>query len=97
MGLLTWAITGVVVGLIANQIKGKVVDIGLGKHLVFSLIGAYLGGFLMNLMLGTSSLISSNIPGIHFAVIIAVIFIAIVRHRESKKVEEMEKKKIVEY
>lgn len=76
MGLLTWIIVGLIAGWLASIImkrsEGPVMDIVMG------IIGAIVGGFLMNL-LGNSGVSGLNLYSIAVATLGAIVVIWISR------------------
>jgi uncharacterized membrane protein YeaQ/YmgE (transglycosylase-associated protein family) len=76
MSLIIWIVFGALVGWIASMVMGHggglVWDIGVG------IVGAVLGGFLMN-MLGQNGVSGFNLYSFVVAVIGACVLIAIVR------------------
>jgi uncharacterized membrane protein YeaQ/YmgE (transglycosylase-associated protein family) len=52
MGLLSWIIIGALAGWIGSMITGNDAKMGAGKNIIVGIIGAFIGGFIMNLIGG---------------------------------------------
>ena len=48
MGILSWIIIGALAGWIASMITGKNREMGAGSNILVGIIGAFIGGFIMN-------------------------------------------------
>ncbi len=83
MGLISWIIFGTLAGWIASKITGR--QQGCCLNLIVGVIGAFLGGMLMQLVTGRGFSIGFNLPSFAVAVIGAVLLLAIAglatRHR----------------
>lgn len=53
MGIISWLIIGALSGWIASKITGNDKEMGAGKNIIVGIIGAFIGGFVMNLIGGT--------------------------------------------
>ena len=72
MGIIAWIIIGIVAGWLAEQIMGR--NHGLLTNLIVGVIGALIGGFLANNLLGIDA--SGNwIVGIIVATVGAVVLL----------------------
>lgn len=52
MGIVAWVILGALAGWIASMITGKNKQMGAVANIIVGIIGAFLGGFVMNLLGG---------------------------------------------
>lgn len=52
MGILSWIIFGLIVGIISYIIDSKESEGGLAGAIILGILGAMLGGFLANLLFG---------------------------------------------
>ena len=78
MGIISWIIVGALAGWIASMIMGKNEQMGAVANIIVGIIGAFIGGFIMNL-LGFGGVDGLNISSILVAVLGAVILLAIVK------------------
>jgi len=76
MGILLWIIFGAIAGWIASMIM--VTDAGAMMDILMGIVGAVVGGFLMNI-LGQSGVTGFNLYSMIVAVIGAIVVIAIGR------------------
>lgn len=52
MGIVAWVILGALAGWIASMITGKNKQMGAVANIIVGIIGAFLGGFVLNLLGG---------------------------------------------
>lgn len=78
MGILLWIIFGAIAGWIASVIMKNDFEQGTMKDIIMGIIGAIVGGFIMNL-LGLSGITGFNFYSLAVAVIGAVVIISIGR------------------
>lgn len=52
MNILTWIVFGLIVGVIANALDPRPAQGGLGGAVLLGVVGALVGGFLSNLIVG---------------------------------------------
>lgn len=52
MNILTWIVFGLIVGVIANALDPRPAQGGLGGAILLGIVGALVGGFLSNLIVG---------------------------------------------
>lgn len=78
MGIILWIIFGALVGWIASKIMNTDAQQGAGMNIIVGIIGAVVGGFLMN-MLGYGGVDGFNIYSFIVALLGAVVLIAIVK------------------
>jgi uncharacterized membrane protein YeaQ/YmgE (transglycosylase-associated protein family) len=76
MGIIIWIVFGAIVGWLASQVMHS--GGGLLRNIIVGIIGAVLGGFIMNL-LGESGGGGLNLYSFVVALIGACVLIAIVR------------------
>jgi len=76
MGLLSWIVFGALAGWVASIITGRNRRMGCLPNLVAGIVGALVGGFLMNL-LGKTAITGFNLYSFGVAVLGAVIFLVI--------------------
>jgi uncharacterized membrane protein YeaQ/YmgE (transglycosylase-associated protein family) len=77
MGLLSWIIFGGLAGWVASQLSGA--RHGCCLYIVVGVIGAFIGGAVMEALTGEGFSIRFNLPSFAVAVIGAVILLAIAR------------------
>lgn len=75
MSIIAWIIVGIIAGWIAEKIMGR--SDSLIMNLVIGVVGAIVGGFIMN-MFGAADTTGINIWSIFVAVLGAVVLLAIV-------------------
>jgi uncharacterized membrane protein YeaQ/YmgE (transglycosylase-associated protein family) len=78
MNFIIWIILGALAGWIASRIMGTSKEQGFLMDVIIGIVGAFIGGFVMNL-LGSTGTTGLNIWSIIVAVIGAVILLAIVK------------------
>ena len=78
MGILSWIIVGALAGWIASMIMGTNNQQGCLLDIIVGIVGAFIGGFVMNL-LGVGGVSGFNLWSIIVAIIGAVILLAIVK------------------
>lgn len=78
MGIISWIVVGFLAGWIASMIMKTDAQQGLFKDILFGVIGAFVGGFIMN-FLGYSGVTGLNIYSIAVATLGAVVIIFIGR------------------
>ncbi len=78
MGILSWIIVGALAGWIASLIMGTNDQQGCLLDIVVGIVGAFIGGFVMNL-LGFGTFTGFNLWSIIVAIIGAVILLAIIK------------------
>ena len=78
MGILSWIIVGALAGWIASLIMGTNNQQGCLLDIVVGIVGAFIGGFVMNL-LGFGTFTGFNLWSIIVAIVGAVILLAIIK------------------
>jgi uncharacterized membrane protein YeaQ/YmgE (transglycosylase-associated protein family) len=77
MSLILWVVLGAIAGWIASALM-KSGHQGIGMDILLGIVGAVVGGWIMNLV-GYSSATGFNLYSLVVAVIGAIVLIAIVR------------------
>jgi uncharacterized membrane protein YeaQ/YmgE (transglycosylase-associated protein family) len=76
MGWLAWIIVGGIAGWLASKVMKS--RTGLGMDIVVGIIGAFIGGFLLNAV-GAAGVTGFNIYSVIVAFIGAVVLLAVLR------------------
>jgi uncharacterized membrane protein YeaQ/YmgE (transglycosylase-associated protein family) len=76
MNILTWIIFGAIAGWVASILTGRNHRMGCLSNIIIGILGAFLGGFLMNL-LGGGSVSGFNLPSFGVAIFGSVVFLTI--------------------
>ena len=50
MGIISWIILGGIAGWIASMVMRRNSSMGVGANIIVGIIGAFIGGFIMNLI-----------------------------------------------
>jgi uncharacterized membrane protein YeaQ/YmgE (transglycosylase-associated protein family) len=77
VNIIVWIIIGGLAGWIASMIMGRDAQMGALANIVIGIIGAFIGGFLMN-MLGAQGTTGFNVWSLLVAILGAVVLLAIV-------------------
>lgn len=77
MGILSWIIFGGLAGWIASIIMKKNASMGLLANIIVGIVGAFVGGFIMNLI-GGWDVTGFNLSSFIVAVIGSVVLLAII-------------------
>ena len=77
LSILGWIVLGALAGWIASMIMGKNKEMGAAANIIVGIIGAFVGGFLVNI-LGGQGLTGFNLWSLIVAVIGAVLLLWIV-------------------
>ena len=83
MGIIGWIVIGALAGWLASIMTGNNKEMGAGKNILVGIVGAFIGGFVMNL-LGGSGVTGFNLWSLLVAVIGAVILLLIVNKIRKK-------------
>lgn len=78
MGLVSWIIVGALAGWIASMITGNNEKMGAGKNIIVGVLGALVGGFIMNTVFGIAGFTGFNIWSVLVSIVGAVILLLIV-------------------
>lgn len=84
MGIIAWLIVGGLAGWIASMIMGKNEQMGLFANIIVGIIGAFIGGFVMNALGGNGDMTGINVGSIFVAVLGSVILLAILKFIKKK-------------
>ncbi len=85
MGIISWIIIGALAGWLASIITGNNAKMGAGKNIIVGIIGAFIGGFVMNLI-GGVGFTGFNIWSLFVSIIGAVILLWIISAFTKNKV-----------
>jgi uncharacterized membrane protein YeaQ/YmgE (transglycosylase-associated protein family) len=77
MGILSWLIFGGLAGWVACIIMKRNASMGLFANIIVGIVGAFIGGFVMNLI-GGWAITGFNIKSFVVAVVGSVILLAII-------------------
>lgn len=77
MGILAWLVFGGLAGWIASMIMKKNGSMGILANIVVGIVGAFIGGFLMDLI-GQGSMMTFNVKSFLVAVAGSIILLAII-------------------
>lgn len=77
MGYIAWLVLGALAGWIASMFMGKDSEMGAFANIVVGIVGAFIGGFIFNLV-GASGVTGFNIWSIIVAVIGSCVLLYIV-------------------
>lgn len=78
LNLLLWLVLGALAGWIASKVMGTGAQQGLLLDIVVGIVGAFLGGILMN-VLGFAGVTGFNIYSLLVAILGAIVLLAIVK------------------
>ena len=79
MGILTWIIIGLIAGALGKLIMPGDDPGGIIVTIILGIVGALLGGFLVNLLFGGAGVTGFNLGSILVATLGAIILLAIYR------------------
>ncbi len=77
MGIISWLIIGALAGWIASMFTGNNENMGAFANIVVGIIGAFIGGFIMNLI-GGVGFTGFNIWSLIVAIVGAIILLLII-------------------
>jgi len=77
MNFLVWIIFGAIAGWIASIVMGKNRQMGAIANIVVGIIGAFLGGYIMQFF-GAQGVTGFNLPSLLVAIVGAVVLLFIV-------------------
>jgi LPXTG-motif cell wall-anchored protein len=75
MGLLSWIVLGAVAGWVASLIMGR--SHGCCLNVVIGIVGAFLGGFIVQVLTGAESSVGFDLKSFAMAIVGAVVLLAI--------------------
>ena len=79
MGILTWIIVGLIAGILAKIAMPGPDPGGIILTIVIGIVGAVIGGFIVNSLLGGPGVTGFNLTSILVATLGAIILLAIYR------------------
>ncbi|MDQ3693135.1 MAG: GlsB/YeaQ/YmgE family stress response membrane protein [Chloroflexota bacterium] len=79
LGFLSWIVFGALAGWVASMIAGRNDQQGCITNIIVGIIGAFLGGFIFNLITGNAVIVGWSIGSFVIAVVGALILLAILR------------------
>lgn len=82
MGIIAWIVLGAVAGWIASILVGRNSEMGCLANIIVGIIGAFIGGFVMN-FLGGAGITGLNVPSLVVATIGAVLLLLVTGRRQS--------------
>ena len=85
MGIISRIIIGALAGWLASMITGNNDKMGAGKNILVGIAGAFIGGFVMNLIGGTG-ITGFNVWSLVVAIIGSVILLLIINAFSNRKV-----------
>lgn len=77
MGILSWILFGALAGWLASIIAGNNQRQGCLMNIVVGIVGAFLGGFLLNLITGAGLSMDFDLTSLIVAVVGAVLLLVI--------------------
>lgn len=77
MGIISWIIIGAIAGWLGSIITGNNAKMGAGKNILVGIIGAFIGGFIMN-FIGGVGITGFNIWSLFVSIVGSVILLLIV-------------------
>ncbi len=77
MGLISWILFGALAGWIASLIAGTNERQGCLMNVVVGVVGAFIGGFVLNLLTGRGMNLGFNIASLAVAIVGALILLAL--------------------
>lgn len=85
MGLISWIVIGALAGWLGSIITGNNAKMGAGKNIIVGVIGAFIGGFVMNLI-GGVGITGFNIWSLFVSFIGSVILLLIINAFSKNKI-----------
>lgn len=78
MNIIVWIIFGALAGWIASMVMGANARMGALANIVVGIVGALIGGFLMNNVFGAPGVTGFNLPSLLVAIGGAVVLLFLV-------------------
>src|SRR5215211_870778 len=78
MNFILWIIFGAIAGWIASIIMGRNAQMGALANIVVGIVGALIGGFLMNNVFGAQGVTGFNLTSLIVAILGAVVLLFLV-------------------
>lgn len=79
MGILTWILVGLIAGVLAKIAMPGPDPGGIILTIVIGIVGALIGGFVVNRLLGGPNVTGFNLPSVLVATLGAIILLAVYR------------------
>jgi uncharacterized membrane protein YeaQ/YmgE (transglycosylase-associated protein family) len=79
MGIITWIIFGALAGWIASIIMRTNAEQGALGNIIVGILGALLGGFLLQALTGNDGVTGFNLGSLIVAILGAIILLAVMR------------------
>ncbi|MEL7610404.1 MAG: GlsB/YeaQ/YmgE family stress response membrane protein [Bacillota bacterium] len=78
MGILSWVVLGALAGWVASIIMKKNRSMGAFANIIVGIIGAFIGGFVMNLIGAKADVTGFNLESFLVALVGSIILLAII-------------------
>jgi len=78
MGIIAWIILGGLAGWVASMIMKNNPSMGVSANIIVGIIGAFIGGFIMNLLGARADVTGFNIESFLVALLGSIILLAII-------------------
>jgi len=78
MGIISWIVLVALAGWVASIIMKKNRQMGAGANILVGIIGAFIGGFVMNLIGAKADVTGFNLESFLVALVGAIILLAII-------------------
>jgi uncharacterized membrane protein YeaQ/YmgE (transglycosylase-associated protein family) len=78
MGLITWILFGAIAGWLASKLVGRDDQMGCLTNIIAGVVGAFVGGLLVELITGRGFSFGFNLVSFIVAIVGAVIVLAVV-------------------
>ncbi|NLG53268.1 MAG: GlsB/YeaQ/YmgE family stress response membrane protein [Clostridiales bacterium] len=85
MGILSWIIIGALAGWIASMVTGNNREMGAFKNIVVGIVGAFVGGFIMN-TIGGNGVTGFNLWSLFVAIVGSIVLLLIINAFKPRKV-----------
>ena len=79
MGIIMWIIFGALAGWVASKIMRTDAEQGVLANIIVGILGAIIGGYIMQKITGSDSMTGFNISSLLTAILGSVILLAIVK------------------
>jgi uncharacterized membrane protein YeaQ/YmgE (transglycosylase-associated protein family) len=85
VGILSWIIIGALAGWIASMVTGNNREMGAFKNIVVGIVGAFVGGFIMN-TIGGNGVTGFNLWSLFVAIVGSIVLLLIINAFKPRKV-----------
>lgn len=79
MGILSWIIVGALAGWIGSKVMNTNQSMGFIANVIVGIVGASIGGFVMNNFFGKAGAYGLNIYSVLVALLGSIIFLALLK------------------